>query len=319
MPSRKRSKTKSNSNRVDNDSDLESLEENSVLEENNIVASSDFCCGIDDVRCLGRAWKYNGVNGNQCRNCEYADLGIGGKGLANVGRLVSVSDDPVSVGGLYVVNGSTAFAEYITSETNSVFGLHYPFPLEGLRSAVDDFLEQKIFVSFTKGSSTNRGSDHYSTGLLSARTMGILRQNTVFRDFLDAVAPPGIAEITSLWLTCSDALSEENPDGGYHDIHGDGRYWPADFRFAMNLNDSDDGKAMHFQSVDDGRWVQFACPAGTIMVLNEHGGGVGRSPIVHGIQKGSKVYALLGHVKLINYHESESDIDSDDEDNYRRV
>ena len=72
--------------------------------------------------------------------------------------------------------------------------------------------------------STNRGSDHYSTGLLSARTMGILRQNPVFRDFLDAVAPPGIAEITSLWLTwCSDALSEENPDGGYHDIHGDGR------------------------------------------------------------------------------------------------
>ena len=47
MPSRKRSKTKSKSNRVDNDSDLESLEENSVLEENSIVASSDFCCGID--------------------------------------------------------------------------------------------------------------------------------------------------------------------------------------------------------------------------------------------------------------------------------
>jgi len=50
MTSRKRSKcskTKSNSNRVDNDSDLESLEENSVLEENSIVASSDFCCGID--------------------------------------------------------------------------------------------------------------------------------------------------------------------------------------------------------------------------------------------------------------------------------
>jgi len=60
----------------------------------------------------------------------------------------------------------------------------------------------------------------------------------------------------------------------------------------MNLNDSDDGKAMHFQSVDDGRWVEFACPAGTIMVLNEHGGGVGRSPIVHGIQKGSLKYML---------------------------
>ena len=118
-------------------------------------------------------------------------------------------------------------------------------------------------------------------------------------EYLDALAPAGKVRILSLWLTCSDRVSNSNPNGGTHVIHGDKFGRGVDIRTCTSLSDSDEGKLMHFQHETDGRWVQFAADAGTTFFLDNYGAGVGNSPIKHGIYNGSEVWALLAELKVL--------------------
>ena len=215
----------------------------------------------------------------------------------SLGRIIQdQQDEPELIGGAaYAVQGSLGFAEELL---RNVSCKHYSFDETQLLFVAKELLRRQVFTQFSKASPNNRNSDTYSTGLLTERTEGLLREYPIMDEYLNELAPAGKVKITSLWLTCSDKVSNSNPNGGTHKIHGDKFGRGADIRSCTSLSDSDEGKLMHFQH-DDGRWVQFAADAGTTFFLDRYGAGVGDSPIKHGIYNGSEVWALLAELKIL--------------------
>ena len=290
---------------------------NKNLHSHRSIGDLTYCLGLmdyPDEGCPGRALALS--DSDQCACCEALDFG--GRqtrpSYQSIGKYVNDGDmdNAVDCGGMWCVKGSSSLVNDLTEKWECATALDYEFDRTELREAISQLIKMKVFTKFINGSSNNRGCDHFTTGLFHDRTKELIRQFPVLSDFLDALAPSGLAEVCELWLTCADPVSDNNPNGGEHVIHSDTRCGRQVLRTLTNLSDSDEGKVMLFQHKTDGRWAHVATPFGTTIIINEFGGGSNGSPVVHGILKGAEVFCLCAHVKVLLQATEESSITFDE-------
>ena len=290
---------------------------NNNLHSHRSIGDLTYCLGLmdyPDEGCPGRALALS--DSDQCACCEALDFG--GRqtrpSYQSIGKYVNDGDmdNAVDCGGMWCVKGSSSLVNDLTEKWECATALDYKFDRTELREAISQLIKMKVFTKFINGSSNNRGCDHFTTGLFHDRTKELIRQFPVLSDFLDALAPSGLAEVCELWLTCADPVSDNNPNGGEHVIHSDTRCGRQVLRTLTNLSDSDEGKVMLFQHKTDGRWAHVATPFGTTIIINEFGGGSNGSPVVHGILKGAEVFCLCAHVKVLLQATEESSITFDE-------